>query len=180
MPELLSLIGDPLITASMVVDGAGSHIGPDGTSKSLGGESDFELLMLFRKRAGTVLTTGLTARSENYRLPSSSALAILTRSAIETLPKDLQVEQVRLIGNETSLTPDEAVQELLTSSSTPIHIEFGPTALSETLRSRTDVRAFISSEFPAGAATFISKWDLLQVGTFRFKNLYVTEVSGRV
>ena len=110
MPELLSLIGDPLITASMVVDGAGSHIGPDGTSKSLGGESDFELLMLFRKRAGTVLTTGLTARSENYRLPSSSALAILTRSAIETLPKDLQVEQVRLIGNETSLTPDEAVQ----------------------------------------------------------------------
>ena len=180
MPEVLSLIGDTLITASMVVDDAGSHTGPDGTSKSLGGESDFELLMFFRKRAGTVVTTGLTARSENYRMPSSSALAILTRSSIETLPEQLRVEQVRLIGNDIILTPDEAIQELMTSSPTPIHIEFGPTALSETLRSRTDVRAFISSEFPAGAATFISKWDLLQVGTFRFKNLYVTEVSGRV
>ena len=180
MPEVLSLIGDPLITASMVVDDAGSHIGPDGTSKSLGGESDLELLMLFRKRAGTVLTTGLTARSENYRLPSSSALAILTRLAIETLPEQLRVEQVRLIGNEIILTPDEAIQELMTSSPTPIHIEFGPTALTETLRSRTDVRAFISSEYESGATAFIPKWNLLQVGAFRFKNLYVTEVSGRV
>jgi hypothetical protein len=180
MPELLSLIGDPLITASMVVDGAGSHIGPDGTSKSLGGESDFELLMLFRKRAGTVLTTGLTARSENYRLPSSAALAILTRSPIETLPEQLRVEQVRLIGSEIIFTPDQAIQELLTSSPTPIHIEFGPTALSETLRSSTDVRAFISSEYETGATAFISKWNLFQVGTFRFKNLYVTEVAGRV
>ena len=180
MPDFISLIGDSTITASMVVDEAGSHIGPDGTSKSLGGESDFELLMLFRKRAGTVLTTGLTARSENYRLPSSSALAILTRSAIETLPKPLQVQQVRVLGKETPLTPDEAVQELITSGQTPIHIEFGPNALRETLRSRTDVRAFISSEYESGATTFISKWNLFQVGTFRFKDLYVTEVSGRV
>ena len=180
MPEVLSLIGDAPITASMVVDEAGSHIGPDGTSKSLGGESDFELLMLFRKRAGTFLTTGLTARSENYRLPSSATLAILTRSNRETLPEQLQVGQVRLIGNETALTPAESVQQLMTSSPTPLHIEFGPTALTETLRSRTDVRAFISSEYESGAAAFISKWNLVQVGAFRFKNLYVTEVSGRV
>jgi hypothetical protein len=180
MPEVLNLIGDPLITASMVVDEAGSHIGPDGTSKTLGGESDFELLMFFRKRAGTVLTTGLTARSENYRLPSSAALAILTRSSIETLPEQLQDDQVRLIGNERVLSPAEWVQQLMTSSPTPIHIEFGPTALTATLRSRTDVRAFISSEYESGAAAFISKWNLFQVGAFRFKNLYVTEVSGRV
>jgi hypothetical protein len=180
MPDFLSSIGKTTITASMVVDQSGSHLGPDGTSKSLGGESDFELLMLFRKRAGTVLTTGLTARSESYRLPSSSALAILTRSTAETLPMELQVEQVRLIGGETVITPAESVQQLMTSSPTPIHIEFGPTALIETLRSRNDVRAFISSECESGGAAFISRWNLFKVGTFRFKNLYVTEVTGRV
>jgi hypothetical protein len=180
MPDFLSFISDVPITASMVVDETGSHIGPDGTSKSLGGESDLELLMLFRKRSGTVLTTGLTARSENYRLPSSSSLAILTRSIAQTLPKQLQVAQVRLIGVEPKVTPAESVQQLMTSSPTPIHIEFGPTALIETLRSRTDVRAFISSEYELGAPAFIAKWNLFQVGAFRFKNLYVTEVSGRV
>jgi hypothetical protein len=180
MPDFLSSLSKTTMTASMVVDEAGSHIGPDGTSKSLGGESDFELLMFFRKRAGTVLTTGLTARSENYRLPSSSSLAILTRSTAETLPEQLRVEHVRLIGGETALTPSESVQQLMTSSPTPIHIEFGPTALIETLRSRNDVRAFISSEYESGAVAFISRWNLFQVGAFRFKNLYVTEVSGRV
>jgi hypothetical protein len=180
MPDFSSFISDARVTASMVVDEAGHHTGPDGTSKSLGGESDFELLMLFRKRAGTVLTTGLTARSENYRLPSSSSLAILTRSTAESLPKQLQVEQVRLIGIDTKVTPAECVQQLMTAGPTPIHIEFGPTALIETLRSRTDVRAFISSEYESGPVAFISKWNLFQVGTFRFKNLYVNEVSGRV
>lgn len=180
MPNFLSSIGESAITASMVVDEAGSHVGQDGTSKSLGGKSDFELLMFFRKRAGTVLTTGLTARTENYRLPSSSSLAVLTRSTAETLPKELQVDKVCLIGHETAVTPAESVQQLMTSSPTPIHIEFGPTALIETLRSRSDVRAFISSEHESGAAAFISRWSLFKVATFRFKNLYVTEVSGRV
>jgi len=180
MPDFLDSIDNAPITASLVVDEVGSHIGPDGTSKSLGGESDFELLMLFRKRAGTVLTTGLTARTENYRLPSSALLVILTRSSAEKLPKQLQDKQVRLIGNETALTPAESVQELVTSSPTPIHIEFGPTALIETLRSRSDVRAFVSSEYETGAVAFMSKWNLYPVGAFRFKNLYVTEVSGRV
>jgi hypothetical protein len=179
MAEVLNSIRDAPITASLVVDEQGSHIGPDGTSKSIGGESDFRFLMQFRKRSRTILTTGKTARLENYRVPSSASLVVLTRSGVNTLPQALRVKQVRLIGDKQNISPSEAVEELLTAENLPIHIEFGPSALIETLNTRNDVRAFISSEFEFGAANFMSMNTLTEVGDFRFQNLYVTEVSGR-
>ena len=179
MADFLSSIGNAAITASLVVDAKGSHIGPDGTSKSLGGEADFRFLMQFRKRSSTVLTTGKTARVENYRVPTSASLVVLTRSGIDSLPQALRVEEVRLIGNKHDISPTEAVEELLTDGNLPIHLEFGPSALIEILRARTDIRVFISSEFESGAANFIAMNDLRNLNSFRFQNLYVTEVSGR-
>ena len=179
MTDLLSSIGDVAITASLVVDAEGSHIGPDGTSKSLGGEADFRFLMEFRKRSSTVLTTGKTARLENYRVPTSASLLVLTRSGSDSLPQALRVEAVRLIGDKHAISATEAVEELLTAGKLPIHIEFGPNTLTEILRTRNDVRAFISSEFESGAANFIAMNELINVNNFRFQNLYVTEVSGR-
>jgi len=179
MADFLSSIGEAAITASLVVDAEGSHIGSDGTSKSLGGEADFRFLMEFRKRSSTVLTTGKTARLENYRVPASASLVVLTRSGIDSLPRALRVEAVRLIGDKRAISATEAVEELLTAGNLPIHLEFGPKTLTETLRTRTDVRAFISSEFESGAANFIAMNELRKVNDFRFQNLYVTEVSGR-
>lgn len=179
MASLLSSLVNAQITASMVVGLHGEHLGTDGTSKSLGGQEDFELLMFFRKRSNIVLTTGKTARAENYRLPSTVSLAVLTRLGRNSLPPALQVPEVLLLGSEGEISPATAIKQLSKGSLGPVHIEFGPSALLETLAVLNEVRTFISSEHKTGGPRFAVNHQLRVVSGFRYGKLYVTEVSGR-
>ncbi|MDG2497085.1 MAG: hypothetical protein P8M68_02750 [Aquiluna sp.] len=179
MIDLERLFGKLAITASLVVDSEGNHIGPDGTSKSLGGPLDLELLLAFRKAAGAVLTTGKTARMENYRMPSSAALFVLSRQDRDSLPLAIRSESAKLIGSGTSSGLESAFKDIEQQGYSKIHVEFGPTTLVEMAKSQQKVRIFVSSDSESGAQHFADKHNLRTLHAIKVDYLYVTEVSGR-
>ena len=179
MIDLGQLYGPLEITASLVVDAEGHHVGSDGTSKSLGGEVDLKLLKSFRANAGAVLTTGTTARAEDYKLPSSASLYILSRGAKEQLPLQLRGERVTLIGNDGSMSLAEVFASLSDRGVSRIHVEFGPSTLLKLIDTEISARIFVSSESANGAAKFCSFNNLQTVETKTIDYLYVTELAGR-
>ena len=66
--------------ASLVLDNSGNHKGSDGTSKSIGNETDLKLLLTLRSQADAIVTTGKTARSENYAASRFAPITFLSRS----------------------------------------------------------------------------------------------------
>lgn len=65
--------------ASLVLDSNGNHIGIDGTSKSIGNETDLKLLLTLRSLSDVIVTTGKTARSENYAASRFAPITFLTK-----------------------------------------------------------------------------------------------------
>ena len=65
----------------MVVDRDGSSVGPDGTSKSIGNPLDLQLLFALRSKTAAIVTTGATARIENYKSSRFAPIAFITRDA---------------------------------------------------------------------------------------------------
>jgi hypothetical protein len=55
-------------------------LGPDGTSKSLGGQADFDWFVSVRRRAEVVLTSGKSYVDETYRAPVNAELAVFSRA----------------------------------------------------------------------------------------------------
>lgn len=66
--------------ATIALNENGDHIGVDGTSKSLSNEADLKLLISLRGLADIFVTTGLTARTENYRSSRLGPIAFITRN----------------------------------------------------------------------------------------------------
>ena len=66
--------------ASLVVDGAGNYTGPDGSSKSISNAVDLQLLLALRSKCQLIVTTGQTARAENYRSSNFAPIGFLTRN----------------------------------------------------------------------------------------------------
>lgn len=179
MINIEALFGPLTVTASLVVDHYGNTKGSDGTSKSLGGVVDLELLKAFRKNAGAVLTTGLTARTENYKLPSTADLFVLSRQDKQTLPLAIRSESVRVLGVSSDVTPKEAIESISALGYDRLHVEFGPQTLLELMSTYPGIRVFVSSDSADGAERF-SEANLLTVKQARMIDyLYVTEVAGR-
>ncbi|MFM2030924.1 MAG: hypothetical protein RI927_544 [Actinomycetota bacterium] len=65
--------------ASLVLDKSGNHKGADRTSKSIGNETDLKLLLTLRSHADVIVTTGKTARSENYAASRFAPITFLTK-----------------------------------------------------------------------------------------------------
>ena len=74
--------------ASLVVDSKGNTVGLDGTSKSVGNQTDLQLLIALRSKASLIVTTGETARSEQYRPSRFAPIAFITRDqySLATVP----------------------------------------------------------------------------------------------
>lgn len=74
--------------ASLVVDCSGNAVGHDGTSKTIGNQTDLQLLIALRSRASLIVTTGRTARSENYKASRFAPIAFVTRdsASLASLP----------------------------------------------------------------------------------------------
>lgn len=70
--------------ASLLVDSDGNTVGPDGTSKSISNSTDLQLLLALRSKSQLIVTTGQTARAEQYRASRFAPLAFLTQQP-ETL-----------------------------------------------------------------------------------------------
>lgn len=172
--EQLGDIGS--ITASLVVDGNGSHLSPDGTSKGIGNDSDLELLIWLRRRASAILTSGLTARLELYKLPKLALLAILTREGVPHLSA--------ADSNQLLILPREvqgyvaAVDHLVELGHSSIHTEFGPAGFVELVASGRATGLISSKELGASSAA-AEKFGLRIQRTIELKELEVAVATGR-
>ena len=139
------------VTASLVVSPTGSAVSTNGTSRGLGNETDLALLKWFRARSQIVLTSGKTAELENYRYPSRTELAILSRSQrnYDSLAKDRE-KVLFLSGVETYL---QAIDELTNLGFQRIHCEFGPSGFVD-LVNEGKVDGFVSSVEASGIERF--------------------------
>lgn len=74
--------------ASLVVDAHGNTVGADGTSKTVGNQTDLQLLIALRSKASLIVTTGKTARNEQYKASRFAPIAFITRDPISlaTIP----------------------------------------------------------------------------------------------
>lgn len=148
-----------------------------GDSKGLGNATDLELLKTLRANCEIVLTSGLTARVENYRMPKHADLAIFTKRGVSNLglkPKAGQTLQI--------LTPPlvssylEALLVLKTKYES-IHVEFGPTG-AMAIRDQVDLFV-VSSVHDDGASEFLRAHALIPAESFMTEDLFITVAVGR-
>jgi len=172
--SLLGDLGD--LTASLVVDESGSPVSASGTSRGLGNETDFALLMHLRRRSEVVLTSGLTARLEEYRMPSSADLAILSRSSGYYPAEQAERKLVQLGPNPRGyLGAITALQEL---GYNRIQTEFGPTGFLS-IATLSSARCLLSSKSYSGIETFVSAENLSVESSYELPELVIATVSGR-
>lgn len=74
--------------ATYVVDADGTYIGKDGTSASLGNAKDLQMLIALRSKADVIVTTGATARAEQYKASRLAPILFITRNpdSLKALP----------------------------------------------------------------------------------------------
>ena len=132
-----------------MVSELGQHTGPDGTSKSLGGQADFEWFVSLRNRAEVILTSGLTYEVEQYRMPKNSALAIFSRNSEK---RRFPAEAVR-ISDEDARDYQEAFSSLRDKGFQSVHCEFGATGFVELSRSAA-IESYLSSASLKGIESF--------------------------
>ena len=140
------------ITATLVVGAAGEHVGPDGTSKSLGGQEDFDWFVSVRRRAEVILTSGRTYLDEDYRPPAQASLAVFSKNLSDA---DL-AHGVILIAEHQASSFSMAIKHLQSLGFERIHCEFGPTGFLA-LSSEPLVEAYISSDTQSGIEIFSAK-----------------------
>ena len=165
------------MTSSFVVDSAGKATNEQGNSKGLGNSSDLFLLKTLRRHAQVVLTSGLTARVENYRMPATADLAIFTQRGVGELGLEPKTNQRLLILTPPTVSSYEEALEVLLNSYSRVHVEFGPTGVREILR-RLDLVA-VSGKNREGVAKFVSGIGLDVLEQFELPELFVTFGVGR-
>ncbi len=159
------------------MDAAGEVTNEQGNSKGLGNDSDLVLLKTLRRQAQVVLTSGLTARVEKYRMPGTADLAIFTKRGVKELDLEPKPEQQLLILTPPQVTSYDQALETLLGSYSRVHVEFGPTGIREILH-RLDLVA-VSGKDSEGVAKFVSAIDLDVVEQFELPELFVTLGVGR-
>jgi hypothetical protein len=164
------------VTASLVVTANGSHISEAGTSQGIGNQSDLELLIWLRRRASAVLTSGLTARVENYKVPSNALLAILSREGVPHL-SGAGSERVLFLPQEVD-GYSASVSLLQSMGHQKIHTEFGPRGFVE-LVDPGNAMGLISSGAEQGPAIAASELGLRIARQISFGDLHVAVVTGR-
>jgi riboflavin biosynthesis pyrimidine reductase len=165
------------VTASLVVSATGSAVSEQGTSKGLGNSTDLSLLKWFRNRSEIVLTSGKTAELENYRLPSTAQLAILSRA--DRTYQSLGQDKTKVIFLDKLASFGSAIEELRKRGYERIHCEFGPTGFVELLNQNL-AAGFVSSVNVTGIELFAMQHELL-VGTLEEfgGDLLVARLLGR-
>ena len=165
------------ITTSFVVDSKGSIASAQGNSKGLGNESDLQLLLALRSHSEVVLTSGLTARVEQYKMPSNADLAIFTMQGVEALGlRPNPGQQLLILSPPETISYKGALAQLRDRYSS-VHIEFGPRGFSDVLE-QIDL-VVVSSKSEQGAAKFTASFDLLILDEIRLPDLFVTLAVGR-
>jgi hypothetical protein len=138
-----SLIAGCTITASLVVSKDGDFVSSDGTSKGLSDTADRAWLSALRRNSEVVLTTGETFRVEQYRMPKTADLAVMTKSVLDTDHLEPRPGQLFRLLNELDSLP-HGISELKNLGYKKVHVEFGPTGMQELLKSNLDFTLFLT------------------------------------
>jgi hypothetical protein len=131
------------ISASLVVSELGEFTGVLGSSQGISDSVDRAWLSRLRRNSQVVLTSGETFRVEQYRMPKTADLAVLTRGDLDTTALEPKPGQrFHLLKDSDSFESSVAdVQELGYRS---IHIEFGPTGIAALVKSQLRFSLFLS------------------------------------
>ena len=176
-PEVLEAIAGASVTTSFVVDSFGSSVNRDGNSKGLGNETDLELLRTLRANSEVVLTSGLTARAENYRMPRHADLAIFTAQGVQSLDlKPRAGQQLQILSPPLVNSYQEALSAIQKRYKS-VHIEFG-TRGAVALRQSIDLFV-ISGKEQLGVELFTKELELVTKATFVVPGLFITLGLGR-
>lgn len=103
------------VRLNMIVGANGEFTDENGSSRGLSNELDRKLIGQLRRRSDVVVTGGNTARSEQYRVPSHCALAVISNSF------DLDEERFIRLSN-----PETAIETLRSAGFERILLETGP------------------------------------------------------
>ena len=176
-PELLEAIANASVTTSFVVDSFGSAVNEEGNSKGLGNETDLELLRTLRANSEVVLTSGLTARAENYRMPRHADLAIFTAKGVQQLDlKPRAGQQLQILSPPLVNTYQEALSAIQRRYLN-VHLEFG-TRGAVALRQSIDLFV-ISGKEQLGIELATKQLELNTAATFELPELFITLGLGR-
>ena len=138
-----ALVSGVRISASLVVSEAGDFSGEEGSSKTLSSAADTLWLSALRRNSQIVLTSGMTFRIEQYRMPKTADLAVLTRSELDLSGLAPRPEQrTHLLQSSTSF--ESSVADVQSLGYERVHIEFGPTGIAALLRSGLAFTLFLS------------------------------------
>lgn len=175
--SLIQEISSAAITCSFVVGPDGEIASASGNSKGLGNDTDLELLKTLRSHAEVVLTSGLTARLENYRMPKHADLAIFTHRGVAGLNLKPKAGQKLHILTPPTFQSYHAALSALTDRYQSIHIEFGPQGANE-LRDQIDLFV-ISGQSADGPKKFCEALQLSEIKQYSQPDLFITLATGR-
>ncbi len=165
------------VTASLVVSANGEAVSSLGNSKTLGNQTDLQLLKWFRARSEIVLTSGLTAELEGYRHPTQAKLAILSNTPRTYASLGQDLNRVLFLSESPSFA--DAVAQLSAEGYTRIHTEFGPTGFKSLVES-SSVDGYVSSTSPEGISKFLQSAELYADKLQALSaDLFVAKVVGR-
>ena len=165
------------ITSSFVVDSKGSVVAEGGSSKGLGNDSDLTLLLALRQHSQVVLTSGLTARIERYRMPARADLAIFTNEGVSELGLKPKPSQRLVLLTPPEISSYQAALETLLGSYSNVHVEFGPEGFRQVLE-RIDL-VVVSGKAEQGVREFVESFDLVAESHLELPELFVTLAVGR-
>lgn len=160
------------LTASLVVGHSGNSVSDNGTSQGLGNAVDFALLMHLRSRSQVVLTSGLTARLEHYKMPSTADLAILSRTG-GFEPEVTGGREVIQLGERADYF--EATAALRELGYERIHTEFGAAGFTQLAR-HDEVDCILSSTTETGLRAFCEQQSLAIIDLFSLPELFIARV----
>lgn len=139
--------------ATFVVNQDGEHTGSDGSSKTISNNFDLQLLLSLRSKTDVIVTTGETARKENYKSSRHAPIAFLTRNpaSLSGIPA---VTNAGFFENYFLSEHEEAVFDHIEKSLSDLGFqaflfEGGRRSLAQLLNSVKDVR-FVLSITPNG------------------------------
>lgn len=122
-----------------------------------------------------MLTSGLTARVENYRMPSKADLAVLSRGKTHR-PAGRESGRFLELGVLGSYA--QAVMELQAQGYAQIHTEFGPTGFLELVGNGIASGVLSAIEF-SGVEAFVLTHDLVLRQRISLPDLEIALVAGR-
>lgn len=137
--------------AAIVLNGSGEFVGADGSSKLISNESDLALLLELRSQSDVIVTTGKTARSEQYRSSKFAPIAFITRNSESlrnipafTVPGEFPNRILTSQKHNLDWLPEQ-IREL--GFSRPL-FEGGPSSLNQLIESGLAIEIFASSTAP--------------------------------